>query len=67
MLNLGIESVINNGVIAASTEFGGGIYILRENKNPEDNQIYSIQKYELPETFSNEEREQIWSSYRLKR
>ena len=42
-------------------------YIFSEKiQNPEDNQIYSIQKYELPETFSNEEREQIWSSYRLK-
>jgi len=63
---LGYRIVINNGVIAASTEFGGGIYILRENQNPEDNQIYSIQKYVLPEIFSNEERGQFGAHIALK-
>lgn len=62
---LGYRIAINNGVIVASTEFGGATYILRENMNPEDNQIYSFTKYLLPDTFTNEERQQIGSHIAL--
>ena len=61
---LGYRIAINNGVIAAST-YGGSIYILRGKTNSVDNQIYSIQKYELPETFSNEERKRFGAQITL--